>query len=160
MKLCPCGSGHPYRECCEPYITGVVSPSTAEALMRARYSAYAEHAVTFIINTCTKTQDRIDEKETREWSEQSEWLGLEILSVQGGGIDDSEGVVEFKANFRRNGAADMHHERASFRKQHGKWLYDTGKMVIQTVTRDTPKIGRNDPCPCGSGKKYKHCCGR
>jgi preprotein translocase subunit SecA len=28
------------------------------------------------------------------------------------------------------------------------------------VKRKTPKIGRNDPCPCGSGKKYKHCCGR
>lgn len=30
----------------------------------------------------------------------------------------------------------------------------------QTVKRETPKVGRNDPCPCGSGKKYKHCCGR
>ncbi len=32
--------------------------------------------------------------------------------------------------------------------------------VVQTVRRDTPKVGRNDPCPCGSGKKYKHCCGK
>ena len=30
----------------------------------------------------------------------------------------------------------------------------------RTVRRAAPKIGRNDPCPCGSGKKYKHCCGR
>jgi preprotein translocase subunit SecA len=30
---------------------------------------------------------------------------------------------------------------------------------IRTVTRDQPKVGRNDPCPCGSGKKYKKCCG-
>ena len=30
----------------------------------------------------------------------------------------------------------------------------------KTVRRDQPKVGRNDPCPCGSGKKYKHCCGR
>ncbi|MDO4517704.1 MAG: SEC-C metal-binding domain-containing protein [Bacillota bacterium] len=30
----------------------------------------------------------------------------------------------------------------------------------RTVRRESPKIGRNDPCPCGSGKKYKHCCGR
>ena len=29
-----------------------------------------------------------------------------------------------------------------------------------TVRRQTPKVGRNDPCPCGSGKKYKQCCGR
>jgi preprotein translocase subunit SecA len=28
------------------------------------------------------------------------------------------------------------------------------------VVRDAPKVGRNDPCPCGSGKKYKHCHGR
>ena len=30
----------------------------------------------------------------------------------------------------------------------------------ETVMRATPKVGRNDPCPCGSGKKYKNCCGR
>ena len=30
----------------------------------------------------------------------------------------------------------------------------------KTVRRAEPKVGRNDPCPCGSGKKYKHCCGR
>jgi len=34
----------------------------------------------------------------------------------------------------------------------------TGKQ--ETVRRDMPKVGRNDPCPCGSGKKYKNCCGR
>ena len=32
--------------------------------------------------------------------------------------------------------------------------------VNRTVVREEPKIGRNDPCPCGSGKKYKNCCGR
>ena len=30
----------------------------------------------------------------------------------------------------------------------------------QTIRREKPKIGRNQPCPCGSGKKYKHCCGK
>jgi preprotein translocase subunit SecA len=29
-----------------------------------------------------------------------------------------------------------------------------------TVVREGPKVGRNDPCPCGSGKKYKKCCGK
>ena len=29
----------------------------------------------------------------------------------------------------------------------------------EPITRDEPKLGRNEPCPCGSGKKYKHCCG-
>ena len=32
--------------------------------------------------------------------------------------------------------------------------------VDRTIRRDTPKVGRNDPCPCGSGKKYKNCCGK
>ena len=30
----------------------------------------------------------------------------------------------------------------------------------QPIERHTPKVGRNDPCPCGSGKKYKHCHGK
>ncbi|MCS7033471.1 MAG: SEC-C metal-binding domain-containing protein [Phycisphaerae bacterium] len=29
----------------------------------------------------------------------------------------------------------------------------------RTIVRETPRVGRNDPCPCGSGKKYKKCCG-
>ena len=32
--------------------------------------------------------------------------------------------------------------------------------VREPIRRDEPKVGRNTPCPCGSGKKYKHCCGR
>ncbi|MCR5415883.1 MAG: SEC-C domain-containing protein [Pseudobutyrivibrio sp.] len=31
---------------------------------------------------------------------------------------------------------------------------------MHTVVRSEKKVGRNDPCPCGSGKKYKHCCGK
>ncbi|OVE81226.1 preprotein translocase subunit SecA [bacterium K02(2017)] len=33
-------------------------------------------------------------------------------------------------------------------------------QVQEPVVRDQPKIGRNDPCDCGSGKKYKKCCGK
>jgi uncharacterized protein len=39
---------------------------------------------------------------------------------------------------------------------HRYWL---SRRKGPTVRRDSPKVGRNDPCPCGSGKKYKHCCG-
>ena len=34
------------------------------------------------------------------------------------------------------------------------------ELVIPSTRRESPKVGRNDPCPCGSGKKYKNCCGR
>lgn len=44
-----------------------------------------------------------------------------------------------------------------FDKEKQKELYKTEKSS-RTIKRDAPKIGRNDPCPCGSGKKYKKCC--
>ncbi len=36
----------------------------------------------------------------------------------------------------------------------------SSEPVREPIRRDKPKVGRNQPCPCGSGKKYKHCCGR
>lgn len=95
INSCPCGSGRSYAECCKPYITGVRLPPTAEALMRSRYSAYAEHAINYILETCTKdNKNPIDLKQTKEWSEQSRWLGLKILSVEKGAVSDTEGGVE------------------------------------------------------------------
>ena len=165
MKNCPCGSNRPYSECCEPYISGRAKPPTAEALMRSRYSAYAEHEIDYIISTCASATDGeqhgkndIDQKSTRDWSEQSTWLGLKILSAEKGGIADTEGTVEFEASYERDGLKDIHHERAEFKKENGAWLYTEGKVFQRTIVRTGPKIGRNDPCPCGSGKKYKHCC--
>ena len=35
-----------------------------------------------------------------------------------------------------------------------------GSQKVETIVRDRPKVGRNQPCPCGSGKKFKHCCGK
>ncbi len=37
---------------------------------------------------------------------------------------------------------------------------EAGALTVAQVTREAPKVGRNDPCPCGSGKKYKHCHGQ
>jgi SEC-C motif-containing protein len=130
--------------------------------MRSRYSAYAEHAVDYIIATCIREKGReaIDVKQTRDWSEQSAWLGLRILALTGGGTGDDEGVVEFEATYERNGLRDVHHERARFRRVDGQWFYEDGEVAPQTIIRSGPKVGRNDPCPCGSGKKYKHCHGR
>lgn len=161
MNSCPCGSGRSYAECCEPYITGIQLPPTAEALMRSRYSAYVEHAINYILETCTQdNKNPIDPKQTKEWSERSRWLGLKILSAEKGAVSDTEGSVEFEAIYERDGLKDVYHEKAQFKKQDGKWLYDEGDIVPKTIVRSSPKIGRNDPCPCGSGKKYKHCHGK
>jgi SEC-C motif-containing protein len=128
--------------------------------MRSRYTAYVEHAVDYIIETCIQKDKRnIDPKATKDWSEKSRWLGLTILSTTQGKSGDTEGTVEFEAVYERDGLKDVHHENARFKKQDGRWLYDDGVVAPRTVTRTAPKVGRNAPCPCGSGKKYKHCCG-
>ncbi len=160
-ELCPCGSGKKYGECCGPIIAGTAPAATAEALMRSRYTAYVKHEIDHIVNTCTEEEKQeIDIEETRKWAEESTWYGLQILATDKGGEKDDEGVVDFTATYSRKGLRDVHKERAYFLKKDGKWLYDQGELIPTTIIREGKKVGRNDPCPCGSGKKYKHCCGR
>jgi SEC-C motif-containing protein len=129
--------------------------------MRSRYSAYAVGAVEYIIGTCLSGGEReIDRRATEKWSGESAWLGLKIIAVEKGGPTDTEGSVEFEAHYEQDGFKRVHHEIGRFKKQDGQWRYDDGRTVPKTVVRSAPKVGRNDPCPCGSGKKYKHCHGR
>ena len=161
-ELCPCGSGKKYGECCEPIIKGKTLAPTAEALMRARYSAYVKQAIDFIIDTCEQSEEiaEIDRKATEDWSKTSTWHGLKILRTEKGTENDTEGLVEFEATYTRKQIRDVHHETGYFKKIDGKWLYTAGELKTTTVVREGKKVGRNDPCPCGSGKKYKQCCGR
>jgi SEC-C motif-containing protein len=159
---CPCGSGKLYAQCCEPIISGKEQTKTAEALMRARYSAYVTHEIDFIIKSCDNTEkNNIDPGATKAWSEESVWRGLRILHTDKGTETDPEGTVEFEAQYTsKAGLRQAHHETASFKKIDGTWCYVSGETKAMTVTREGRKIGRNEPCPCGSGKKYKPCCGR
>ncbi len=159
---CPCESGKEYAECCEPIIKGKVKASTAEALMRARYTSYVNHEINFIADSCVKEdeENEIDLEETRAWSEESTWHGLQILRTEKGKENDDEGIVEFTATYTRKGLRDVHKEQAHFTKKSGEWLYDAGNLIPTTIVREGEKVGRNDPCPCGSGKKYKKCCGK
>jgi len=100
-----------------------------------------------------------DEERARAWAEESEWLGLEILSTEAGGADDSHGKVEFIARYRNDHGDHEHRERSEFSKRDGAWYLTCGHVVgPEPIRLTSPKIGRNDPCPCGSGKKYKKCC--
>jgi len=46
-------------------------------------------------------------------------------------------------------------------RESGTWCYAGGRVIgVDPYRREEPKIGRNEPCSCGSGKKYKKCCGR
>ena len=87
--------------------------------------------------------------------------GLEIIGTDRGGENDEEGYVEFVAHYAANGQSVEHHEHSYFKKLDGEWKFIDGEIESQEpYVREEPKIGRNDPCPCGSGKKYKYCCGR
>jgi len=156
---CPCGKGDSLESCCGPYLEGKKHPETAEALMRSRYTAFATGNVDYILDT--HDPDRIsdvDRKGTEQWARGSEWLGFELVSSEHGGPDDDAGVVEFVARYKVKGVTIAHRERAVFRKHDARWVFVDGQPVNGPPVRHTePRPGRNDPCPCGSGKKYKKC---
>ena len=158
---CPCQSGEVFRRCCEPLIGGLKQAETAEQLMRARYTAYTQIQMDFIEKTHDpKTRRDIDMQASREWAETTKWQGLEIIETKQGGVDDEFGTVEFKATYETDEGLHHHQELSQFHKRDGVWFYsDSTHTPGKTVVRGEPKVGRNDLCPCGSGKKYKKCCG-
>jgi SEC-C motif-containing protein len=158
---CPCGSAKPFENCCEPYLLGRLPAPTAEALMRARYSAYALCSIDYLYNTSgPRVRREFDAAGSRKWAESAEWHGLEVVATEGGGPDDIAGKVEFIARYTIKGAPVDHHEQAEFARVDGEWRFMNGKVIGPApVRREGPRIGRNDPCSCGSGRKYKKCCG-
>lgn len=162
MTDCPCGSGKSLSECCEPYIEGDAIPETAEALMRSRYTAYTLGETAYVIKTHDpKTRADLDEDAVREWAEEAEWLGLEVLGTEKGEKGDDVGFVEFICAYEERGRARNHHERSEFRRRDGCWYFHEGDVKThRPEVRELPKIGRNDPCHCGSGKKFKKCHGK
>lgn len=160
MSLCYCGSGREFTACCEPYISGAAVAPTAESLMRSRYSAHCVGNYDYLDATVhPDIRDEGDHAEMQKWSEAVTWEGLEILSVKEGTENDVTGNVSFTARYAMRDVPQTFTEDAFFRKEEGKWYYVDGSVRGQTpVRRDEPKVGRNDPCPCGSGKKFKKCC--
>ena len=97
---CPCGSGLTLESCCGRYLSGGETAPTAEALMRARYSAFATGAIDYLEQTLLpETRGDFDRAHVTDWARGSRWLGLEVRSVAAGGPDDDEGTVEFAAHF-------------------------------------------------------------
>lgn len=159
MTMCPCGSGRGFDDCCGPLIGGAPAP-TAEALMRSRYTAFTQRNMAYLDQTnAPETREGFERAEGDEVSAESQWIGLDIRTVTGGGPGDQQGTVEFVARFKYHGKQFAHHERASFRHDGERWWYVDGEMNPKEPPRHVVKIGRNDPCSCGSGKKYKKCCG-
>lgn len=166
MSLCPCCSGIDFAQCCGPVLSGEKVAASAEALMRARYTAYTRGDIDFVMNsTLPASRSDSDIAAMKEWADQAEWTGLEIVSTKAGGESDNRGDVEFIARYNLQGIAQLHHERSVFSKLDGQWYFQDGKVVASgPAEKPMPvvnlnKIGRNDPCSCGSGKKFKKCCG-
>ena len=104
----------------------------------------------------TLTAGNIPINDIPKIAENADWDSLEILNTTKGGEKDDEGTVEFVAKYDLNGEDKIHHENSLFKKQDGAWyFYDVIKR--QPIVKEA-EPGRNDPCPCGSGKKYKKCC--
>ena len=146
MSLCPCGSGREYDACCGPLHGGAKAPSP-EALMRSRYSAFALELSDYLLaswDVRTRPPELTLQPDTR-------WYGLEISES---GEQGDDGFVRFTARFREGDEWLQLSELSRFhRAEDGFWRYLDGNADFR---RWAP--GRNDDCPCGSGKKFKKCC--
>ena len=159
LEKCPCGSQRAFKDCCELVISRQKPAESAEALMRSRYSAYTKKMFDYIYDTYhpdTKQSFSIDTIKTQ--SDEIRWLGLEVRETERGGSNDEDGFVSFSAKYQLHNQVHYLNERSYFKKLDGSWLYVDGETKF-TSAAASQKVGRNEPCPCGSGKKYKKCCG-
>ena len=145
---------------CLPFIRGEKQPETAAELMASRYVAYSIAEVDYILATHDPdTREDTDREATEGWAKRAKFHGLTILNTVDGQAGDDTGEVEFQAFFTADGKEHVHHERADFVRKQGKWFFAEAHQIQAPVRRTEPKVGRNDPCSCGSGKKYKKCHG-
>ena len=148
-SLCFCRSGKEYKYCCAPFHLHTAVPETAEQLMRSRYTAYVLKYIPYIVATTVPSQQTLLETHLlQEWADNTTWLGLEILKTEN--LTKNQSAVEFKAIFQGEEGELAHQERSIFVKIENRWYF-----VDPTVSLPTMK----QPCVCGSGKKFKHCCG-
>ena len=148
---CPCPSGLPYADCCQPLHEQRAVAASAEQLMRSRYSAYVNNRIDYIIATTVPAQQALlDQTELQQWRDQTEWLGLTV-SAHHPNVSKIHAQVEFKARFAAADGEQVHHELSAFVCIDGRWYF-----IDPTV----PLPGMKQPCICGSGKKFKACCGQ
>jgi len=145
--MCICGNEISYDMCCGAIISHKREAKTAEELMRSRYSAYVNANGKYLVESAVAQNQYVEDIELIEdFSAGVDWIKLDILQVN----NDS---VEFKAYYRDKDKIQLLHEKSNFILVDGVWKYKDGILY-------NSKIERNEICPCGSGKKYKKCCGK
>jgi SEC-C motif-containing protein len=132
--------------------------------MRSRYTAFVLGNFDHIERTyAIEERGDVSRETIKAMFKSVEWVGLEIIETGLGGDADDTGMVEFIARYRKDGVLQRHHERSKFRREKGLWIYveaeSTPLAGLKIEASGSGKIGRNDPCPCGSGTKFKKCCG-
>jgi len=136
---------------------GEKSARTAEQLMRSRFTAYAMRNKEYLLQSwdATTRPENIDFAR-----DDVDWCRLEIVACKKGAARDNRGTVEFKAFYLHDGEEHVMREISRFKKTAGHWYYLDGQVrSIARAGKQTDQ-GKNAPCPCGSGKKYKRCCGK
>jgi SEC-C motif-containing protein len=121
---CPCGSNLEFAICCERIHKDLKEATTAEMLMRARYSAFAVHNIEFLFQTThLSTRKYHNKKEIEIWAKENKWMNLEILK-------STKDKVEFKAHFLDyNLTPQIHHEKSTFKIFEGNWYYLDGILI-------------------------------
>ncbi|CKK37890.1 SEC-C domain-containing protein [Neisseria meningitidis] len=119
---------------------------TIKKLFRYRIES---SACTNIATTVPAQQAFLDAAELMQWSIETEGLGLNVISHKILGKDHAQ--VEFEAYFRDGQHRSAHHELSGFVNIGGQWYF-----IDPTV----PHPAMKQPCICGSGKKFKACCGK
>ncbi|MFF9032323.1 YchJ family protein [Streptomyces iakyrus] len=119
-RSCPCGLPQAYEACCGRYHSGAAAAPTAEALMRSRYCAFVQGDAGYLLRTWHPGT----RPGTLELDPGMRWTGLEILGTSGGSAFHSAGTVEFRASYRGGSL----HERSSFERVDGAWVYVDGEF--------------------------------
>lgn len=138
---CPCESAKPYINCCKPLHEGQAAPSP-EALMRARYSAFALELTDYLTNTHHPNHRRPYEMGDEVW------VKLRIKKAY-------KNKVEFQAYFHEGDRLHCLHEESSFIQEDGQWYYLDGEHIDSKATWE-----RNEACWCGRDTKFKKCHGK
>lgn len=122
--------------------------------MRSRYSAYAVGEYSYILSTyAPTTRPALTAEQLADDNVDTQWLSLRVLNST---VDEEKGTVSFIAYYRQGGEIFQLSEHSRFVKT-SQWLYVDGDIADDS---GRVKLGRNDVCICGSGKKFKRCCGR
>ncbi len=125
--------------------------------MRSRYTAFAKKCLDHVANThAAEIKEDFNRAEAERMADECEWLELRIHKAVEEG-NDAE--IEYVVRVRRDQLTMTKAVQSRFRRDQGQWFFVSSKPAPHLENARSNKTGRNDPCLCGSGKKYKKCCG-